>query len=261
MTQLFDVFGLDASDVYVRTFALALPVAVLLTLIVLLGMKARKKRNKARVLAEQAAANSVPAPQALGRHDPAPVATAPVATVAAAPLPAALAQRSAAMPVVVTAPVVVKPAEPVIAVPVPPPPVAAPVAPSVAAEASAPHSIESAKSVLNEKLSSAPKTSLAPLYLELARLCRSAGDEAGCLAALRSAAGIGAQHGPRAAHAEARIELAEAAYSSGDLHGACEQWQMARMALHEDGQKEAYARVDKRMLQHGCPTDWVLTDF
>ena len=114
---------------------------------------------------------------------------------------------------------------------------------------------------INDATASSSKTALAPLYLELARLHRAAGNETASLAALRSAAGLSAQHGPRAAHAEARLELAEAAFKSGDLTGACEQWQMARTALHEDGQKDAHARVEKRMRDNGCPTDWVLTDF
>jgi hypothetical protein len=121
--------------------------------------------------------------------------------------------------------------------------------------------IEAVKTKLKEALSRDAKSSLAPLYLELARQQRAAGNEAECLSALRSAAGMAAQHGPRSAHAEARLELAEAAYKAGDLTGACEQWQIARTALHDDGQKEAHARIDKRMRDNGCPTDWVLTDF
>jgi hypothetical protein len=98
-------------------------------------------------------------------------------------------------------------------------------------------------------------------YLELARQHRQAGDERACHEALRAAAGMAARFGPQSVHAEARLELAEAAYAAGDLTGACEQWQMARTALHDDGQKDAYARIEKRMRDNGCPTDWVLTDF
>ena len=105
------------------------------------------------------------------------------------------------------------------------------------------------------------KATLAPLYLELAGLHRADAREADMLKALRSAAGLGAQHGPRSAHAAARLALAEAAFDAGDLTSACEQWQLARTALQEDGQKDAHARVEKRMRDHGCPTDWVLTDF
>jgi hypothetical protein len=102
---------------------------------------------------------------------------------------------------------------------------------------------------------------LAALYLDLARCHGLAGDEASRLSALRSAATHGSQYGPHAAHAEARIELAESAFRAGDLTSACEQWQMARMALLRDGQTERHASVEKRMRENGCPTDWVLTGF
>lgn len=114
---------------------------------------------------------------------------------------------------------------------------------------------------IEHAMASASTTSVAPLYLEVARLHKAAGDYSAYLVALRSAAGTAAQFGPRAAHAEARLALAEAAFEAGDLTGACEQWQMARVALQEDGQKAAYAQTDKRMRDNGCPTDWVLTDF
>ena len=106
-----------------------------------------------------------------------------------------------------------------------------------------------------------PNPALAPLYLELAKLQHGAGDDVARLSSLRSAAGLAAQHGPRSIHAEARLELAEVAYRCGDLTSACEHWQMARTALLDDGQREAHARVEQRMRDHGCPTDWVLTDF
>lgn len=105
------------------------------------------------------------------------------------------------------------------------------------------------------------KNTLAPLYLQLASAHQHRGNTEGQLAALRSAAGLAAQHGPRSAHAEARVQLAEAAYLAGDLTSACEHWQLARGAFQDDGQKDAHAKIEKRMRDHGCPTDWVLTDF
>lgn len=127
--------------------------------------------------------------------------------------------------------------------------------------AATPSAIDALQRQLSEAQVSAPRSALAPLYLDLAQQHRDAGDETARLSALRSAAGLAAQHGPHAAHAKARLELAEAAYAAGDLTGACEQWQMARMALHEAGDRTAQAGVDKRMRDNGCPTDWVLTDF
>jgi hypothetical protein len=57
------------------------------------------------------------------------------------------------------------------------------------------------------------------------------------------------------------MQLAEAAYISGDLTSACEHWHLARGAYLASGQIEEHARVEKRMRDNGCPTDWVLTDF
>lgn len=105
------------------------------------------------------------------------------------------------------------------------------------------------------------KLTLAPLYLKLALAEYAAGNQTGQLTALRSAAGLGALHGPPSAHAEARIALAEISAEAGDLTSACEQWQIARNAYNDDGNTELTARVDKRMRENGCPTDWVLTDF
>ncbi len=102
---------------------------------------------------------------------------------------------------------------------------------------------------------------LAPIYLELAHTHRAAGRENEAMRALRSAAGIASKFGPRAAHAEARLELAEMAFNAGDLTSACEHWQMAKTALFDDGQRDAQARIERRMKDQGCPTDWVLTDF
>jgi len=114
---------------------------------------------------------------------------------------------------------------------------------------------------IDTELARGNNVGLAALYLDLAHGHQKLGDEKARMSALRSAAGYGSLHGPRAFHAAARLELAEAAYLSGDLTSACEQWQLARTAYLEDGQTELSARVDKRMRDNGCPTDWVLTDF
>lgn len=121
--------------------------------------------------------------------------------------------------------------------------------------------IAALKLELKSAMLSQQKTALAPIYLELARQCFAAGDESGYLEALRSAAGIASLHGPLEVHAEVRLELAEAAMRAGDTIGACEHWQMARVAFEECGQRDAQDRVDQKMRANGCPTDWVLTDF
>ena len=125
-----------------------------------------------------------------------------------------------------------------------------------------PHSaLDSLQTKISTALNAGPKSTLPQLYFDLAQFHRTSGNENARLTALRTSAGIAAQHGPRSVHAQVRLELAEAAYALGDLTSACEHWQMARTALQEDGQRDAYTRVEKQMRDHGCPTDWVLTDF
>ncbi len=102
---------------------------------------------------------------------------------------------------------------------------------------------------------------IAAMYLDLAAQNHALGLDKEAQSALRSAAGIGSQHGPDAAHAAARIALAQAAFDHGDLTAACEQWQLARMAFQRDGKTAEADVIDKRMRANGCPTDWVLTDF
>ncbi len=135
-------------------------------------------------------------------------------------------------------------------------------APFSTAEKRAPDAgVGSIKARISDAESREARTELAPLYLELARAEAAAGNETARMAALRSAAGHGALHGPLSTHAEVRLELAEVAYASGDLTSACEHWQIARTAYYEDGNADAHAGVEKRMRDNGCPTDWVLTDF
>ena len=102
---------------------------------------------------------------------------------------------------------------------------------------------------------------LAALYLELGRQRQAENRPKEAIAALGSAAAVAAKFGPKSVHAEARLELAEWAYKTGDLTTACEHWQIARSALQDDGQTKASARIDQIMRENGCPTDWVLTDF
>ena len=64
-----------------------------------------------------------------------------------------------------------------------------------------------------------------------------------------------------AAEAEVRLDLAELAREAGDLTTACEHWQIARSLFHKLERKNDVAGTEDRMQRHGCPTDWVLTDF
>lgn len=124
--------------------------------------------------------------------------------------------------------------------------------------------LESAETII-AKIESAmergEKTSLSALYFDLAAAYGRDGNNDARMTALRSAAGNGALYGPHLAHAAARLALGEAAQEAGDLTSACEQWQLARSAFLEGGHTEEHARIEKRMRDNGCPTDWVLTDF
>ncbi len=122
-------------------------------------------------------------------------------------------------------------------------------------------SVDTITQKIETAIMSGEKTSLAGLYLDLAESNEKLGNGDARMSALRSAAGYGALHGPSSAHAAARLALGEAAHQAGDLTSACEQWQMARTAFLEGGDTEQHDRVEKRMRENGCPTDWVLTDF
>ncbi|MFA5958111.1 hypothetical protein [Hyphomicrobium sp.] len=122
-------------------------------------------------------------------------------------------------------------------------------------------SIDTLTSKIEAAIVNGEKTSLSSLYFDLAAAHGLDGNLTARMAALRSAAGYGALHGPQTAHAAARLALGEEAHQAGDLTSACEQWQLARTAFQEGGDAEQHARVEKRMRENGCPTDWVLTDF
>lgn len=125
----------------------------------------------------------------------------------------------------------------------------------------APETVDAITRKIERATARGEKTSLSALYFDLAAAYAREGNFEARMTALRSAAGEGALHGPHAAHAAARLALAEAAHQAGDLTSACEQWQLARMAFQEGGDEVQHARVEKRMRENGCPTDWVLTDF
>lgn len=78
---------------------------------------------------------------------------------------------------------------------------------------------------------------------------------------LRSCLRVAAQARNAPMEAHARMELAELARADDDLTTACEHWQIARSLFHTLSSKPELADVETRMRAHGCPTDWVLTDF
>ena len=83
----------------------------------------------------------------------------------------------------------------------------------------------------------------------------------GAATSLRELIRIAAANGLHDQHAAARLELGELARQDGDLITACEHWQIARGLFHELKNPPRVKAVEKRMSDHGCPTDWVLNDF
>jgi len=80
-------------------------------------------------------------------------------------------------------------------------------------------------------------------------------------ATLRDTIRLAASNGLNEVHAAARLELGELARHNGDLITACEHWQIARGLYHDMKNSPRVKTTEARMRAHGCPTDWVLTDF
>lgn len=118
---------------------------------------------------------------------------------------------------------------------------------------------------LEERIETATKLGdeslLAELYLLEAREASSAGDMSKATTLLRKSVTSAQRSGNTSVHADARLDLAEIARAAGDLTTACEHWQIARRVFHDLARKDRVAEADTLMLRHGCPTDWVLTDF
>lgn len=102
---------------------------------------------------------------------------------------------------------------------------------------------------------------LMQLYLELAFVEQEAGDTEAAKGSLRKLIMIASEAGDAVAHARGRLELGDIAQSQGDLTTACEHWQMARALFDQDARADESREANARMQAHGCPTDWVLTDF
>ena len=102
---------------------------------------------------------------------------------------------------------------------------------------------------------------LPALYLALAQNEIARGDIDSGADHLRSCIRTAAKARNAGAEAEARIELADLARAAGDLTTACEHWQIARGLFLKLERRKDLAGTEDMMQRHGCPTDWVLTDF
>ena len=136
----------------------------------------------------------------------------------------------------------------------------APVAQSVAGIATYPSEVP-----LDERIATALAHGddfvLSELYLLKARDASSAGQVGLATELLRKSVGSAQRSWNVSIHADARLDLAEISRAAGDLTTACEHWQLARKLFHDLARKDRVDEADALMLQHGCPTDWVLTDF
>ncbi len=97
--------------------------------------------------------------------------------------------------------------------------------------------------------------------IEAALEARESGKHTAAADSLRNAIIRASRLQDRRGHARARLELGDISQSEGDLITACEHWQMARSLYEEASDKLDAERCEKKMLDNGCPTDWVLTDF
>lgn len=102
---------------------------------------------------------------------------------------------------------------------------------------------------------------LMQLLLELSIAERNAGDTGAAKVVLRKLIMTANEAGDAVFHAKARLELGDITQSEGDLTTACEHWQMARALFEQAAHADERHDAEARMQTHGCPTDWVLTDF
>lgn len=106
-----------------------------------------------------------------------------------------------------------------------------------------------------------PEAELPRLYLALAQGQIGGGAGGQAAETLRKCIRLAAKLGQKPVHAAARLELGDLVREEGDLTTACEHWQIARGLFFELKNEKELAASEKRMRQHGCPTDWVLNDF
>ena len=115
--------------------------------------------------------------------------------------------------------------------------------------------------VRNALIGAGATSELAPVLLAEGQALVQSGNSRDGSAALRRAIEVAVQCGVPGIHALARLELAEIARIEGDLTTACEHWHLAKKLFSEQNLESSAKSADGRMREHGCPTEWVLTDF
>jgi hypothetical protein len=122
---------------------------------------------------------------------------------------------------------------------------------------------ETAAGDQDDVLVSAPEqaATICASLLRRAEVQLQSDDKLGAAASLREAIRLAAECDLNDQHASARLELGELARQDGDLITACEHWQIARGLFHDLKNSTRVKSTEGRMRDHGCPTDWVLTDF
>lgn len=131
-------------------------------------------------------------------------------------------------------------------------------------ELEAPHAPERAVDWarrIAEAEAAADHTALAEAHLAKARADLARGNAEQAAEHLRTSLRAAIKSKNVFVQAEARLDLADLARASGDLTTACEHWQIARSLFHKLSNAPRRDEAEHQMLKHGCPTDWVLTDF
>ncbi len=121
--------------------------------------------------------------------------------------------------------------------------------------------IESIEAEIRDALRAKDQAALGELYLRHGAALRVKGETRRAGDVVRKSVMIAMQLKDARLHALGRIELGDIASELGDLTTACEHWQMAKRMFLDIKHRSDTDAADKRMLSHGCPTEWVLNDF
>lgn len=121
--------------------------------------------------------------------------------------------------------------------------------------------LEAVKASIADALKAKDQSALGQLYLTQGVLLKQAGEMHPAADILRKSVMIAMQMKDARLHAMGRLELGDIVAELGDLTTACEHWQLAKRMFLEVRHRADSDAADERMLKHGCPTEWVLTEF